>query len=99
MKEKLESLQASGQTPRPKRQVGAWQTSEITPYSRIRDVQMIAMSSVRAISQQERDVLTEASQLVQAFEEEVILFLEKEWTSFLKRVEQTDIDWLGILQH
>ena len=98
MAEKLETLKANGQTPRPKRQVGAWQTSAVTPYSKVNDVQRIAMSRVRPISQQERERLNEATQMVKAFEEQVSQFLENDWKPFVKQIRQADIDWLVILE-
>ncbi len=98
IQKKLEQLQATGRTPRPERQVGAWQTSEVTPYSKMNDVQRIAMSRVRPISQQEKDLLAEATQLVQDFKERVDRFWEREWKACVEQVKQANIDWLRILE-
>ncbi len=96
--EKLENLKAEGRTPRPKRQVGAWQTSKVTPYSKVRDVQRIAMSRVRLISQQEKDLLEEASQFVLTYGEQVQQFMEKDWAAFVEKIRKVDIDWLGRME-
>ena len=98
IKEKVENLRATGQTPRPKRQVGAWQTSKVTPYSKVADAQRIAMSRTRSISSQERELLDEATQLTQAFQKRAHLFLENDWQPFVKLLRQTDINWLSILE-
>lgn len=97
MLQQLDQLKAKGQTPRPQRQVGAWQTSLITPYSKVKAVQQIAMSRLRPISSQEQELLIEASQLVQNFETRVQAFMEKDWRAFVQKIKEKDIDWLGDL--
>lgn len=94
MTTRLDKLKAEGQTPRPNRQVGAWQTLEVTPYSKVKAVQQIAMSRVRPISSQERVLLVEATQLVQEYEEVVQAFMYKHWRSFVQQMRELDIDWL-----
>ena len=42
MENELEILRAKGQTPRPKRQLGAWQSFETTPFSMLQDLLMVA---------------------------------------------------------
>ena len=88
MAESLEKLQAQGKTPRPKRQLGAWQSSIATPYSKVNDIQQIAMSRTRAISEQEQQLLAEASQLVKGFHQKVELFMERNWTPFVQQIRQ-----------
>ncbi len=95
---KLKTLKAKGQTPRPQRQLGAWQTSEITPYSTIKEVQQIAMSRTRPISQQEQQLLEEATQLVQTFQENTTQFMVNDWTLFIQQVKNAGINWLAILE-
>ncbi len=95
---KLQTLKATGQTPRPQRQLGAWQTTEITPYSKVKEVQQIAMSRTRPVSQQEKQLLEQASQLVQAFEEKTNQFLVNDWQLFLKKVKEAEINWVAILE-
>ncbi len=95
---KLKTLKASGQTPRPQRQVGAWQTSTITPYSKVKEAQQIAMARTRPISQQEQQVLEQATQLVQNFEQEINQFLTNDWQSFIKLVKDAAVNWLIILE-
>ena len=98
MKAQLLSLTAQGQTPRPDRQLGAWQTSEVTPYSKVQDVRKIAMSSIRPISEQERQLLVEATESVGVFQRQVDQFFQEEWPGFIKQLKQAEINWLGNLE-
>ena len=93
MQTKLKTLKSQGQTARPQRQLGAWQTSEVTPYSKVKVVQKIAMSRTRPISQQERQLLVEASQLVQTFQAKTNQFMTNEWKLFVQQVKEADINW------
>ena len=93
MQTKLKTLKSQGQTARPQRQLGAWQTSEVTPYSKVKAVQKIAMSRTRPISQQERQLLAEASQLVQTFQAKTNQFMTNEWNLFVQQVKEADINW------
>ncbi|MBX2876426.1 MAG: hypothetical protein KTR30_30180, partial [Saprospiraceae bacterium] len=88
MKEKLDALRASGQTPRPKRQVGAWQTSLVTPYTNVRNIQQIAMSRTRSISEQEKELVQEASEAVELFRNQVDGFEKGEWQPFVQQMRQ-----------
>lgn len=88
LEEKLVDLRASGQTPRPKRQLGAWQTIKVTPYSKVKDIQQIARSRTRPISEQEKQWLVEATQLVKAFAESVELWLEEDWKPFARQMRE-----------
>ncbi|MEM6380703.1 MAG: hypothetical protein AAF705_21145, partial [Bacteroidota bacterium] len=98
MRGKLTHLRSKGRTQRPSRQVGAWQTSIVTPYSKIRDVQSIAMSRTRPISQQEKDLLTEATQMVQEFQVSVEQFMKEDWKNFVQHMKTLKIDWLSDLE-
>lgn len=86
VKAKLTQLRATGQTARPKRQLGAWQTSEVTPHSKVRDIQQIARSRTRPISEQEKQLLEEAAQLVKVFQERVDGWLVSDWVPLVKQM-------------
>ena len=88
MREKVEALRTNGQTPRPKRQVGAWQTSIVTPYSKVRSIQRIAMSRTRAISMQEKQLVQEAAQAVELFGNQVDTFKKAEWEPFTAQIRK-----------
>ncbi|MEM6807162.1 MAG: hypothetical protein AAF696_37515, partial [Bacteroidota bacterium] len=95
---RLQALDSQGRTPKPDRQLGAWQTSEITPYSKVKDVQKIAMSSVRPISEQEKQLLREAELMVELFNDEVHDFFQDEWPDFIQKLKQANINWLVKLE-
>lgn len=97
MTTQLDQLKAKGQTPRPERQMGAWQTSAITPYAQVKAVQQIAMSRVRSISSQEQELLVEATELVELFQKATQQFMENDWQSFVQEIRGMKIDWLGEL--
>jgi len=69
----------------------------VTPYSKVKSVQQIAMSRVRPISAQEQELIMGATQLVQNFEKETQQFLEYDWQRFLQKMKEMDINWLGNL--
>ena len=94
MNTKLESLKATGKTPRPKRQVGAWQSNKVTAYSKLSDARQISFSRSRPISQQEKLVLTEATLLVSEFQKAAEAFERDEWRRFEGYLKKADIDWL-----
>lgn len=87
-------LKAQGQTPRPDRQLGAWQTSAITPYSKVNDALGVAMSRVRPVSAQERALLKDAELSVEAFTTEVDAFMQGDWQVFINRFREAEINWL-----
>ncbi len=89
MREQLVALRAKGQTPRPTRQVGAWQTLMVTPYSKVRGIQRIAMSRTRPISAQEKQLVQEAAQAVELFGNQVDTFEKAEWRPFIAQIRKT----------
>jgi hypothetical protein len=93
MKDDLVALRAKGQTPRPDRQVGAWQSFETSPHSKLREAQSIGRAQTTEISPQHREVLEEASSLIADFSDQVDAFMKKDWTSFEKAVKKSDLQW------
>ncbi|MEQ8575626.1 MAG: hypothetical protein RIB63_16280, partial [Fulvivirga sp.] len=91
MKGKLETLRANGQTPRPKRQVGAWQSNETTAYSKVNDALMVAMSRVRVPSEQELQLIDDAKKLVDEFVAKVDEFMTNEWQPFAAGYNALDL--------
>jgi hypothetical protein len=91
---KLDSLRALGQTPRPARQVGAWQSFQTSPYSKLQDALRIASARTVGISAQEKQVLTEASTLIMEFEQAVEQFNHEEWKTITKAISPLKLSWL-----
>lgn len=91
--EGLVALRAKGQTPRPDRQVGAWQSQEVSPFSKLMEVRRIAAARTTAISGQNRAVLKDASNLIDGFQKEVDAFVKDSWKGFEKLVKTSDLKW------
>jgi len=88
MKQQLKDLRAKGQIPRPDRQVGAWQSFESSPYSKVQDALKIAAAQTNALSTQHQEILDQASKMVQDFSKAVNSFMETEWKPFESVLEQ-----------
>ncbi|EAZ79328.1 WD40/YVTN/BNR-like repeat-containing protein [Algoriphagus machipongonensis] len=88
MKQKLKDLRAKGQIPRPDRQVGAWQSFESSPYSKVQDALKIAAAQTNALSSQHQEILGQASKMVQDFSKTVNSFMETEWKPFESVLDQ-----------
>ena len=89
----LGELRAKGQTPRPNRQVGAWQSFEVSPFSKLMEVRRLAAARTTAISDQNKAVLKDAVNLIDGFEKEVTLLLNDQWKAFETLIKRSDVDW------
>lgn len=94
IKEKIKEVTSAGRTPRPDRQVGAWQTLEVSAYSNVNEVLAIAMSRMTAPSEQEQQRLTAAAESVSAFSDLVQRFTSGEWSAFVATARKYPISWL-----
>ena len=92
IKSNLQILRSKGQTPKPIRQLGAWQTSVVSPYSKLNDLMMIAKARTRLPSEYEWSLLRKATNSVKIFEKEVNLWIEKEWIPFLEELKKSDLN-------
>lgn len=94
IKAKIAEVKAVGRTPRPDRQVGAWQTLEVSAYSKLREAMSIARSRLEPPSEQEQQRLAEAAELVVAFSDRVSKFDSGEWKSFMTTAREYPVSWL-----
>jgi photosystem II stability/assembly factor-like uncharacterized protein len=93
MKRALDALRAKGQTPKPERQVGAWQSFETSPYSKIKEAQSIAAAQIKLPSKQHREVLIQATLLVSDFSQAVTEFMKNEWIQFELTIKNSNLQW------
>jgi len=93
MKAALHVLCAKGRTPKPERQVGAWQSFVTTPFSKIREVLGIAAAQTTVPSQQHKQTLEQAAMLISDFNKEVINFMTTDWASFKTHMKSNDLKW------
>jgi len=92
MQKSLDTLRSKGQTPKPKRQVGAWQTYEVTPYSKLKEVLLVADARTSTFSEQHWQMLQKAKMLVEEFEKETTIFMEDPWQSFMIEMQKNGIE-------
>lgn len=89
MKTDLKTLKAKGQTPKPERQVGAWQSFETSAYSKIKEVLQLAAAQTTEPSKQHWETLEQAKVLISEFSTQVDLFMQKEWSSLERDVKNS----------
>jgi photosystem II stability/assembly factor-like uncharacterized protein len=87
----LELLEAKGRTPRPKRQVGAWKSDEVTPYSSVRDALKLSAARTEPLSQQHWRLLEIAEEMVSGYITESSRFNSILWEPFVKRLKRHGI--------
>lgn len=91
MKQALRVLKAKGKTPKPDRQLGAWQSFETSPYSKIREALGIAAAQTNEPSAQHQEILEQSKLLVTEFSKAVTNFMKNEWAPFETMVENSNI--------
>ncbi len=91
---KIDNIRAKGQSPRPKnRQVGAWQSFEVTPYSKLNEVLNIAAARITIPSLQENLQLEQATSLIDDFSVHVNNFISNDWNTFLSTLKINNVNW------
>ena len=93
MKTELNAVRAKGQTPRPNRQVGAWQSFSISPYSKVNDALKVAAARTSIPSSQDRQLIKDASTLIGEFAIDVERFNKSKWLPFEKMVNSLYNNW------
>ena len=89
----LDAVRAKGQTPRPNRQVGAWQSFNISPYSKVNDALKVAAARTTIPSSQDRQLVKDASTLIGEFAIDVEKFNKSKWLPFEKMVNNMYNNW------
>lgn len=93
MLDEIATLRAKGQTPRPDRQVGAWQSFEVSPFSKLMEARAIAAARTSQLSDQNRALLEQASDLIDQFAGEVEAFTNSDWSAFQELIRNADLGW------
>jgi hypothetical protein len=93
IKDELNELRSKGQTPRPERQIGAWQSFEISPHSKLQDVLMVAAARTTIPSNQNGKLLQEATSLINDFEMEVKKFMDSNWNQFEQLIKSSNLNF------
>jgi hypothetical protein len=79
---KLTELMNKGKIPKPDRQVGAWQSFERSPHSRLKNVMRIASAQTNIPSLQNKQMLKEATFSIKAYLKLVEVFTTTYWLPF-----------------
>ena len=91
MEARLNALRAKGQTPKPKRQVGAWMSFETTPFSMLTDLLLVADARTTLISDQHQENFETMRKAIGYFNGEVQGLLTKDWPIFKKEVQKSNL--------
>ncbi|WP_419212637.1 VPS10 domain-containing protein [Maribacter sp. X9] len=89
MKQALKELRAEGQIPKPERQVGAWQSFETSPYSKIQEALSIAAAQTTVPSPQNQETLEQATALIAEFSKSVRKFMDTNWKAFASEMQKS----------
>jgi photosystem II stability/assembly factor-like uncharacterized protein len=89
----LDTLRAKGQVSKPKRQVGAWQSFKITPYSKLQELLMVTQARTTPLSKQHINSLEELETMITSFNNAVDIFFNDEWKSFVQKIKISDLNW------
>jgi photosystem II stability/assembly factor-like uncharacterized protein len=87
----LDQLRSKGQIPKPKRQLGAWQSFETSPFSKVQEALRIAAAQTTVPSQQHRETLEQATVLISDFSTAVMDFIKTDWVSFETLIENSEL--------
>jgi hypothetical protein len=88
----IKATRRLGQISRPSdRQVGAWQSYEVTAYSKVAEAQQKAMSRMTVPSAQDWETVEQAKELIDAFEVEVQSFRQNAWGPFITQLEHAGL--------
>jgi photosystem II stability/assembly factor-like uncharacterized protein len=91
LKVALNLLRSKGQTPKPERQLGAWQSFETSPFSKIQQALGIAAAQTKVPSQQHRETLEQATLLISDFSTAVTDFMKTDWATFETVIENSGL--------
>lgn len=89
----LQDLKDQALGKRPDKQIGAWQSFEVTPASKVREAEKKFMSAHQLPTNQELKIIEDAKKMVDNYILNYESFHDNQWMSFKKQVEQMEIKW------
>jgi len=87
IKTAINQLKEVGKETPKNRQVGAWKSNQITPYSLVSNIEKLSIAGIKKPSKQHWQRLNEALKIVEGYEKEVDSFVESKWKKFLKKIK------------
>ena len=82
----LNKLKEAGKETPKNRQVGAWKSNKITPYSLVSNIEKISIAGIKKPSKQHWERLNEVMKIVKKYQKEVDIFVATKWKIFLKKI-------------
>jgi hypothetical protein len=83
--DQVKQLKLQGRDRLENRQVGAWQSNKITPYSAINAAGKAAMARTNIPSDQDWKMLNDATMLIDSYQTAINKFESEQWRKFIKR--------------
>ena len=83
--DQVKQLKLQGRDRLENRQVGAWQSNKITPYSAINAAGKAAMARTNIPSEQDWKMLNDATMLIDTYQTAINKFESEQWRKFIKR--------------
>lgn len=93
IKKELSDLTDKARAPRPKKQVGAWSSFEVTPQSKLSDAQQALRARLYKPSEQDIERVKVAEQLINEFVEKSNSFFDNEWKAYRDTVKAANLNW------
>jgi hypothetical protein len=81
----VKQLKLKGKDSAGDRQVGAWQSNRITPYSAIYEAEKVSMARIDIPSEQDLEKLNNAELLIDEYEQELKAFENGVWKKFINK--------------
>ena len=82
----LNKLKEAGKETPKNRQVGAWKSNKITPYSLVSNIEKVSIAGIKKPSKQHWERLNEVMKIVKKYQKEVDIFVATKWKIFLKKI-------------
>ena len=93
MKDQIRELKEKGVGSRPARQLGAWQSFQVTPASLVRDAEKLYMSNMKLPATKEEELLQEIRISVSEFTKTVKTFDTNDWDGYKAKMLVQPLYW------
>lgn len=89
----LKDLKAKGRIPRPDRQVGAWQSFEVSAYSKVGEALLASAARMVVPSSQDLRLMEDSKVLIDRFKSEIDEFKINDWKKFESKIKDSRLNW------
>jgi len=85
----VKQLKLAGKDSPGDRQVGAWQSTRITPASAINEAEKVAMARLDIPSEQDWKRVSDAAALISFYQIQISQFEDASWKKFIKKYKKS----------